>query len=359
MKLDPPGRTKRRKLRQDSSAGARKKDGFVRTNNQEEPASDIMGFSNVARKGLPTQRNKLRKLFRIEGRSRAAGVTRSGNEKRVGRKTRSSVRNLRVSRFACTSWGPRWCLGAVVRRNKWFSREPARRATTPETGGSYPANERATERVNEQEDPQEFARTRIWVKESRLAIDSAVSCRLRNGDHTAKVQQVVSRSSMLRHHRCYSTDGRGDLIRGLIRFATGVVASAETSSNETMVMRISASEAGVPLLGAVGPRYVVKQATVKRCVLALLLVSIISILYYTHYIISSGPLSSAAIIACKCNGEYAVKDAAEASLQGAISIEWRETSRLTIGSSNNPRKDEIVCGLSELAGTFGLRDDPI
>ncbi|XP_011863612.1 PREDICTED: bifunctional heparan sulfate N-deacetylase/N-sulfotransferase-like [Vollenhovia emeryi] len=59
-----------------------------------------------------------------------------------------------------------------------------------------------------------------------------------------------------------------------------------------MVMKISASEAGVPLLGAVGPRYVVKQATVKRCVLALLLVSIASIFYYTHYIISSGPLSS-------------------------------------------------------------------
>lgn len=40
MKLDPPGRarrTKRRKVRQDSSTGARKKDGFVRTNNQEEP----------------------------------------------------------------------------------------------------------------------------------------------------------------------------------------------------------------------------------------------------------------------------------------------------------------------------------
>ncbi|KYM78975.1 hypothetical protein ALC53_10529 [Atta colombica] len=58
-----------------------------------------------------------------------------------------------------------------------------------------------------------------------------------------------------------------------------------------MVMKISASEAGVPLLGAVGPRYVVKQATVKRCVLALLLVSIASIFYYTYYIVSSGPLS--------------------------------------------------------------------
>jgi hypothetical protein len=56
-------------------------------------------------------------------------------------------------------------------------------------------------------------------------------------------------------------------------------------------MRISANEAGVPLLGAVGPRYVVKQATVKRCVVALLFVSIASIFYYTHYIISSGPLS--------------------------------------------------------------------
>jgi len=58
-----------------------------------------------------------------------------------------------------------------------------------------------------------------------------------------------------------------------------------------MVMKISASEAGVPLLGAVSPRYVVKQATVKRCVLALLLVSIASIFYYTYYIVSSGPLS--------------------------------------------------------------------
>lgn len=55
-------------------------------------------------------------------------------------------------------------------------------------------------------------------------------------------------------------------------------------------MKISASEAGVPLLGAVGPRCVVKQATVKRCVAALLLVSVASIFYYTHYIISS-PLS--------------------------------------------------------------------
>jgi hypothetical protein len=58
-----------------------------------------------------------------------------------------------------------------------------------------------------------------------------------------------------------------------------------------MVMRITANEAGVPLLGAFGPRYVVKQATVKRCVLALLLVSIGSIFYYTHYIVSSGSLS--------------------------------------------------------------------
>lgn len=71
-----------------------------------------------------------------------------------------------------------------------------------------------------------------------------------------------------------------------------VVASAEAhSSSETMVMRITANEAGVPLLGAFGPRYVVKQATVKRCVLALLLVSIGSIFYYTHYIVSSGSLS--------------------------------------------------------------------
>lgn len=57
-----------------------------------------------------------------------------------------------------------------------------------------------------------------------------------------------------------------------------------------MVMKISAVEAGVPLLSAVGPRCVVKQATVKRCVAALLLVSVASIFYYTHYIISS-PLS--------------------------------------------------------------------
>ncbi|KYN16865.1 hypothetical protein ALC57_10844 [Trachymyrmex cornetzi] len=108
---------------------------------------------------------------------------------------------------------------------------------------------------------------------------------------------------MLRHHRCYSTDGRGDLIRDrsgsrpVGESRTGgppfqnIVGSAETSSNETMVMKISASEAGVPLLGAVSPRYVVKQATVKRCVLALLLVSIASIFYYTYYIVSSGPLS--------------------------------------------------------------------
>ncbi|XP_035730077.1 bifunctional heparan sulfate N-deacetylase/N-sulfotransferase-like isoform X2 [Vespa mandarinia] len=58
-----------------------------------------------------------------------------------------------------------------------------------------------------------------------------------------------------------------------------------------MVMKISAVEAGVALLGAVGSRCVVKQATVKRCVAALLLVSIASIFYYTHYVISS-PLSS-------------------------------------------------------------------
>lgn len=70
-----------------------------------------------------------------------------------------------------------------------------------------------------------------------------------------------------------------------------MVAFADTSSNETMVMRISAGESGVPLLGAFGPRCVFKQATVKRCVVALLLVSVSSILYYTHYIISSGPLS--------------------------------------------------------------------
>lgn len=67
--------------------------------------------------------------------------------------------------------------------------------------------------------------------------------------------------------------------------------SQRTSSSKTMVMKITASEAGVPLLGAVGPRYVFKQATVKRCVLLLLLISIASIFYYTHYIISSGPLS--------------------------------------------------------------------
>lgn len=52
-------------------------------------------------------------------------------------------------------------------------------------------------------------------------------------------------------------------------------------------MKISASESGVPLLGAVGPRCVVKQTTVKRCVVALLFISIASILYYTHYIVSS------------------------------------------------------------------------
>ncbi|PBC30337.1 Bifunctional heparan sulfate N-deacetylase/N-sulfotransferase [Apis cerana cerana] len=67
-----------------------------------------------------------------------------------------------------------------------------------------------------------------------------------------------------------------------------------------MVMKISAVEAGVPLLSAVGPRCVVKQATVKRCVAALLLVSVASIFYYTHYIISS-PLSSD--IRLKDNGE--------------------------------------------------------
>lgn len=55
-------------------------------------------------------------------------------------------------------------------------------------------------------------------------------------------------------------------------------------------MKIPSGEASVPLLGSVGPRCVVKQATVKRCVAALLLVSVASIFYYTHYIISS-PLS--------------------------------------------------------------------
>ncbi|KYN00993.1 hypothetical protein ALC62_08219 [Cyphomyrmex costatus] len=54
-----------------------------------------------------------------------------------------------------------------------------------------------------------------WVKKLWFAIDGTVSCCLRYGDHTAfsKVQQVVSRFSMLRHHRCYSTDRREDLIR--------------------------------------------------------------------------------------------------------------------------------------------------
>jgi len=58
-----------------------------------------------------------------------------------------------------------------VRRNKWFSREPARRATTPETGGSYPANERA----NEQGDPQEFAEDTKDVKLTPV-ISRAVNC---------------------------------------------------------------------------------------------------------------------------------------------------------------------------------------
>ncbi|KAK0081401.1 hypothetical protein PV325_012231 [Microctonus aethiopoides] len=54
---------------------------------------------------------------------------------------------------------------------------------------------------------------------------------------------------------------------------------------------ISGVEATVPLLGVVAPRCIVKQATVKRCVVALLLVSVASIFYYTQYVISS-PLSS-------------------------------------------------------------------
>ena len=57
-----------------------------------------------------------------------------------------------------------------------------------------------------------------------------------------------------------------------------------------LAMKITTGEAVVPLLGAFAPRYVVKQATVKRCVAALLLISVASIFYYTHYIISS-PLS--------------------------------------------------------------------
>ena len=57
-----------------------------------------------------------------------------------------------------------------------------------------------------------------------------------------------------------------------------------------LAMKLTTGEAVVPLLGAFAPRYVVKQATVKRCVAALLLVSMASIFYYTHYIISS-PLS--------------------------------------------------------------------
>ena len=55
-------------------------------------------------------------------------------------------------------------------------------------------------------------------------------------------------------------------------------------------MKITASDAVIPLLGAIGPRCIVKQATVKRCVAALLLISVASIFYYTHYVISS-PLS--------------------------------------------------------------------
>ncbi|KAH0568345.1 hypothetical protein KQX54_020490 [Cotesia glomerata] len=55
-------------------------------------------------------------------------------------------------------------------------------------------------------------------------------------------------------------------------------------------MKISGVEASVPLLGAMAPRCIVKQATVKRCVAALLLVSVASIFYYTHYVIST-PLS--------------------------------------------------------------------
>lgn len=58
-----------------------------------------------------------------------------------------------------------------------------------------------------------------------------------------------------------------------------------------LVMKIPAGEIGIPLFGDVGPRFVVKQTTVKRCVAALLLISVASIFYYTHYIISS-PLSS-------------------------------------------------------------------
>jgi hypothetical protein len=57
-----------------------------------------------------------------------------------------------------------------------------------------------------------------------------------------------------------------------------------------LAMKIATGEAVVPLLGAIAPRCVIKQATVKRCVAALLLVSVASIFYYTHYIISS-PLS--------------------------------------------------------------------
>lgn len=98
-------------------------------------------------------------------------VTRSEDEKEVRRKTRSSVRNLRVSLFACTARDPRWCLGAVVRRNKWSSREPARRCNDT---GNRRQLQRVSERTSAQEDPQEFASMRMWgfKQGSRLAVTS-------------------------------------------------------------------------------------------------------------------------------------------------------------------------------------------
>lgn len=52
-------------------------------------------------------------------------------------------------------------------------------------------------------------------------------------------------------------------------------------------MKLPMGEAIVALLGALVPHCVAKQATVKKCVFALLLISLFSITYYTYYIISS------------------------------------------------------------------------
>lgn len=95
-----------------------------------------------------------------------------------------------------------------MRRNKWFSREPARRATTPETGGSYPAK-RASERAERPARIREDTDVKLALAVSRAPNCSEV--RKPNGGVAFVYNEIARRqddseTSTMRRRRAFRDD---------------------------------------------------------------------------------------------------------------------------------------------------------